>query len=254
MTLKFFSEIEEHLAAGKSGVLLTVIAVDFSEETADLRPGDKVLISRDDIRASRKLDREIKDFLINKVGDIDKFYSSGLESYQLSSGNRLEVFLEPLEQKPRLLVFGAGHVAQELARIAALVDFRIEVIDERKEFACQENFPRAAGIHCQSFSDFLEDYQVRSGDYLVIVTRGHQYDYEVLKSVVRENWAYLGMIGSQRKVKLIFSELEQELAIKRERIDEIDAPIGIDIGSETPAEIAVSITASLIKTRRLKHG
>ncbi len=254
MTLKFFSKIEEHLAAGKSGVLLTVIAADFLEETSDLQPGDKVILFRDEIQSNRRLKREVKDFLRNKLGDIDEFFSPGLESYQLPSGDRLEVFLEPLEQKPRLFIFGAGHVAQELARMADLVDFRVKVIDERKEFACRENFPRAEGIHSQPFAEFLRDYQARSGDYLVIVTRGHQYDYEVLKSVVREDWSYLGMIGSQRKVDLIFSELEQEIDLSRERIAKIDAPIGIEIGSETPAEIAVSITASLIKTRRLTHG
>ncbi len=254
MTIKFFSEIDEHLALGKTGVLLTVITSDFSEEQAALRPGDKILISRDDIKTSRELNPEVKEFLINRAGDIDKLLSSGLESYQLPSGKRLEVFLEPLEQKPRLLIFGAGHVAQELARMAALVDFRVEVIDEREKFACRENFPRAAEVHCQPFAEFLEGYQACSTDYLVIVTRGHQHDYDVLKSVVREGWAYLGMIGSRRKVELIFSELKQELALPQESIDKIDAPIGIDIGSETPAEIAVSITASLIKTRRLKHG
>ncbi len=254
MNLKFFSVIEEHLAAGKSGVLLTVIAVDFPEETADLQPGDKVIISRDEIRASRKLKRKVKEFLKNKIGDIDEFFSPCLESYRLPSGDQLEVFLEPLELKPRLLIFGAGHVARELARMAVLVDFRVEVIDDRKEFACRENFPGAEEIHCQPFAGFLRDYQARSGDYLVIVTRGHQYDYEVLKSVVREDWSYLGMIGSRRKVDLIFSELEQKIDISRERIAKIDAPIGIEIGSETPAEIAVSIIANLIKTRRLTHG
>lgn len=164
-------------------------------------------------------------------------------------GGEVEVFVHPVLPVAKLLVLGAGYVGQAVARLAGELDFRTTVVDDRVEFANRHNLPTADEIICDSFPRVLSRYRLTANTYVVIVTRGHRSDEECLKLVINSPGAYIGMIGSRRKIKLLFENLVEQ-GISREVLKTVHSPIGLDIGAETPAEIAISILAEIIQVRR----
>ncbi len=162
-----------------------------------------------------------------------------------------KLLLEPLRGKPTLYIFGGGHVSLDLARMASLVDFRVAVMDDRVEFANRERFPFAAQILHRPFDRATEGIILDDSAYVVIVTRGHMHDLDVLRQVVNSDARYVGMIGSKRKRELIYEQLRRE-GVDERRLESVYSPVGLSINAETPAEIAVSIVAELIQVRNEK--
>jgi xanthine dehydrogenase accessory factor len=158
------------------------------------------------------------------------------------------VVVEPLKVFSLLYVFGAGHVSQFISKIAKIVDFYVVVVDDREEFANRERFPEADEIVAEDFHRAFEKLQFTGQEFITIVTRGHQYDADVLLEAMKRPLKYIGMIGSRRKVKIIL-DFMRESGFSEEAIGKVHAPIGLAIGAETPQEIAVSIVAELIKVR-----
>lgn len=155
------------------------------------------------------------------------------------------------EPQPALVVCGAGHVATELVKIATCLDFYIKVVDDREEFANKERLPWADEVICDSF-DNLERHLEDSG-YYVVVTRGHKADLECVKIILSGSYHYLGMIGSKKKVRTTFESL-REAGYREAQIQTIHAPIGLSIGANTPAEIAVSILAEIIQEKNKTYN
>lgn len=172
---------------------------------------------------------------------------SGTFQLPLTGGGEIEVFLELHHPSPEMVIVGAGHVAQPLATMAALMGLRVKVLDDRPDFATRERFPEAHELLQVDFSDPFADVPLHPWSHLVLVTRGHKYDYECLRKILQEDTLprYIGMIGSRRRVRATFDALLRE-GIPRERLEVVRAPIGMDIGGETPAEIAVSVAAEII--------
>lgn len=163
-------------------------------------------------------------------------------------------FVEPILSPATVFLFGAGHVSQQVALVAALVNFRTVVVDDRPEFANQERFPRADEISVPaSFEQAFEDLAINRDSYLVIVTRGHVHDKTVLARALRSNAGYVGMIGSRKKRNKIYEALLEE-GFTLQDLDRVHCPIGLNIGGETPEEIAVSIVAELIQERARRDG
>ena len=158
------------------------------------------------------------------------------------------VFLEPLQPRPTLLIAGAGHVGQALCHLGNWLDFDIAIVDDRADFASAERLPEADEIIIGDIATELQKYPITPLTYVVIVTRGHQHDESALHSVVESDAGYIGLIGSRRKIKLIFDDL-LEAGISKERLQRVYAPIGLDINSKTVPEIAVSIASQLIQIR-----
>ena len=158
------------------------------------------------------------------------------------------VFLEPLQPRPTLLIAGAGHVGQALCHLASWLDFDVVIVDDRADFAAAERLPEADKIIIGDIATELRNYPITPLTYVVIVTRGHQHDESALHSVVESDARYIGLIGSRRKIKLIFDDL-MEVGISKERLQQVYAPIGLDINSKTVPEIAVSIASQLIQVR-----
>lgn len=154
----------------------------------------------------------------------------------------------PVLPRCRLLIVGAGHVGEAVAKLAHDVDFDVWVLDDREKFACSERFPHAEKILVGDIGRVLKDFQSDANTYGLIVTRGHSHDEEALLQLVRKPFRYLGMIGSRRKIRLIFEDLMKE-GITADELGKVYAPLGIDIGSQTVPEIAVSIVAELIGHR-----
>ena len=158
------------------------------------------------------------------------------------------IFLEPLQPRPTLLIAGAGHVGQALCHLGSWLDFDITIIDDRTDFASTERLPEADEIIIGDIAEELRKYPINHLTYVVIVTRGHQHDESALHSVVESDAQYIGLIGSRRKIKLIFDDL-LEVGIPIEKLQRVYAPIGLDINSKTVPEIAVSIASQLIQVR-----
>jgi xanthine dehydrogenase accessory factor len=161
----------------------------------------------------------------------------------------LQGVIEPALSPTTVYFFGAGHVAQPSLHLAALTGFRTEIVDDRADFSNRERFPEADRIHViDDFSNACTDLALDATSFIVIFTRGHHHDRIVLAQALRTEAAYIGMIGSRRKRDAIFAALEKEGFTPSDLV-RVHSPIGLDIGAETPEEIAVSIVAELIQER-----
>lgn len=176
-------------------------------------------------------------------------------SYTRPEGT-VKVFVEALVQPSHLVIVGAGHIAVPLASIAAICDFEVTVLDDRPQYAHPARFPSAkqviAGPFRAELAKLRDQGKLDRHTYIVLVTRGHQYDVDSLLEVLDDPLAYIGMIGSKRRIRAVFDLLEQEQGIDPAKFDRIYAPVGLDIGARTPAEIAVCIMAEIINLMR--HG
>lgn len=150
----------------------------------------------------------------------------------------------------RLVIVGGGHVGCKVAELAAQVDFDVWVIDDREEYCNTARFPGATRLICGPMDEVLPRLEVDGDTFCIIVTRGHHHDETALFHLVNRPSRYLGMIGSKRKIRLIFDDLRRE-GISDETLARVRAPLGLDIGSQTVPEIAVSIVAELIARRNL---
>lgn len=168
-----------------------------------------------------------------------------------SSGSpRTEILFEPVIPRPLLLVAGAGHVGQAVAWQADAVGFEVVVFDDRKEFLAPDRFPRGMAVRCGVMEEEIDSFPIMDGTSVVIVTRGHQHDAQVLAACLDRPAAYIGMIGSRRKVAQMRKDLIESGRATAEAVDRVYAPIGLDIGAKTVPEIATSIVAQLIAVRR----
>ncbi len=164
-------------------------------------------------------------------------------------GQPWDVFIDVMVPAQELVIAGAGHIARPLCRMAALCGYRVTVVDDRPEFADPAYFPEAAEVVCRPFVEAFHLLQAGPRTHVVLVTRGHKHDEECLRALLGKAPAYLGMIGSRRRTGAVFQELEAE-GVDPAWLDRVHAPIGIDLGAETPEEIAVAILAEMIAVRR----
>ena len=167
----------------------------------------------------------------------------------LVCGGQMDIHIDPLAPTPRLYVIGAGHVGHHLARVAHDSGFRVHVVDDREKFANHERFPAAEEIVVAPIPEWLHGADIPASAYVAVVTRGHQHDLEALRALAARDLRYLGLIGSRAKVARIYDALAAE-GMPAECLERIRAPIGLEIGAVTPAEIAISIVAELIAVRR----
>ncbi len=158
--------------------------------------------------------------------------------------------MEPYFPSPRLIVFGAGHIAKPLAEFGAKTGFLVTVIDDRPSFANIGRFPEAENVICESFDKCFDQIKLNMSAFAVIVTRGHRHDIDCLRQVLKYNTAYTGMIGSKRRVRGVREHLLAE-GYDPQKVASVNAPIGLDIGAVTPEEIAISIIAQVISFKRL---
>jgi xanthine dehydrogenase accessory factor len=162
-------------------------------------------------------------------------------------GGRMEVFVEPIVGSARLIMFGAGHVAQATARLAALLNFRVTVVDEREELNSAERFPEATRL-CAAPDEALRELAPSADDWLLVVTHDHTLDQAALEAALAHPHRYIGMIGSRRKVLRIYERMRQRRGALE--LSRVYAPVGLDIGAVGPEEIAVSVAAELVALRR----
>ncbi len=239
-TQQYFESMLELLSAGNGG--LELIAID-SDNRFGLELCARLLFGKDGqlvaMLRTGPLPDELAAVVAGKRGRHKPWDEAG-------------VAFVPISARCRLVLIGAGHIAQAVAELAAKVEFDVWVVDDRSEFACQERFPTAKRIVLEEIGEATRSLQTDARTYCVIVTRGHRHDELALLNLVRKPLDYLGMIGSKRKVRLIFLDL-LAAGIEPELLERVHAPIGLDIGAHTVPEIAVSIVAELIEHRNVGH-
>jgi xanthine dehydrogenase accessory factor len=169
--------------------------------------------------------------------------------YAGPSGSVAEVFFDPFLPRPELIIVGAGHIAVPLANLAHALDFEVTVIDDRASFANKERFPQARQILVGGAEVSLGSLKITPRSHLVLVTRAHSHDVEALRAVITSDAAYIGMIGSQRRVWAVYKLLHDE-GVPAEQLLRVRAPIGLDLGGNTPAEIALCIMSEIVLLRR----
>ncbi|MDD4169582.1 MAG: XdhC family protein [Desulfotomaculaceae bacterium] len=164
----------------------------------------------------------------------------------------LELLFEPGILAPQMLILGGGHIALPLVKMASILGYNITVVDDRPSFANSTRFPEVGRIICANFANFLKELETDRNTFIVIITRGHQHDLDCLREVINKPAAYIGMIGSKRKTGAILTQLKAE-GIPAELLEEVYSPIGLNIGAETPEEIALSILAEIVNIWRCEN-
>ncbi len=170
-----------------------------------------------------------------------------------SASGGYQVMLETHEPPDTLLIVGGGHIGKALATIGDLCGFSVVVVDDRPEYANAERFPEADRVICADFAEALREFPIDPSTYVVTVTRGHRQDEMALRQVAESPAAYVGMIGSRRRVGAVLQHLIDD-GLDPEAVARVHTPIGLDIGAETPEEIAVAIMAEVIQARRGGSG
>lgn len=242
--MRFYSELKKMADRGKKAALVTVLDC----ETERKLVGKKILVGQNEIigdNISVDLKATLKPFLDE---EIERGRNTIMEINTMQAG-RLTLFLQLFSPQPRLIILGGGHVGAALCRIAANLDFEIILIDDRPSFAGRSAHPHAHLLICDQFETALDQIKPSGNDYMVIVTRGHRHDQICLEKALSREAAYIGMIGSKKRVLAQMEDLAGK-GYPREDLARVHAPIGLSIGAVSEAEIAISILAEIIQVRR----
>ena len=244
-----FQELVQSLDKRQPGVLVTRL-----EKTKEY-PGQ---ISRSWMEKNEIFGEEAERQDMPLREEIKKAFSTGkplfLSGHEVTDEERKDVYLEPQFPLSHLVIAGAGHVGQAVAHIGHLLDFEITVIDDRPEFANKDIVPEADHIFVDDIGKAIEGMPKTADTYFVIVTRGHSHDADALKACIKSDVAYIGMIGSGRKIALMREKFIDKGWATASQFDRVYTPIGIDIQSKTVQEIAVSIAAELVQVRNQGQG
>ncbi len=181
-------------------------------------------------------------------GEPHRLLSYNLQAIGMTCGGVMDFFLEHIAPAPHLILFGAGHISQPTALFAAQAGFRVTVVDERPEWSTSDRFPRATIVQ-EPFPHFLETFTPQPNHFLVMVSQGHAHDKLILEHVIHGQQQYTGVIGSKQKAIKLWKELKAA-GISEKQWARVHCPMGLPIGGHTPPEIAISIVAQLIQTRR----
>ncbi|MDP2660494.1 MAG: XdhC/CoxI family protein [Dehalococcoidia bacterium] len=248
-----YSEIIEIIDQGGAAALATVVA---KEGTSPREVGSKLLVREDRSFTGSVGGGAVESAVLKASYEVilagePRLVRVGDEEGEASRCcGVLQVYIEPILGAPTLCVCGAGHVGQYVAQVGSMAGFRVMVADDREELTGREHFPQADEILVGPVPQILDGLVLGPHSYIVIV-RGHEQDHAILRWAVQTPARYIGMIGSEAKVKSVLDALEGE-GVGRDRLDQVRAPIGMRIGAETPQEIAVAIMAEVISARRRK--
>jgi xanthine dehydrogenase accessory factor len=251
-----FAAALEALEQGEDAALVTIVS---TQGSTPQRVGARMLVFADGRTIGTIGGGCYENDAAGKARDIIRSRTAAVVRYDLSNslaeenglicGGRMDVFIEPLDPSPRLIIVGAGHVSQHVAKLAADVGFRVHVVDDRGKFASRERFPSVDEVTVADIEAFFTSADLPAASYVVVVTRGHAHDLSAMRALAGRPLRYIGMIGSRAKVARIFDALSGD-GVSGEWLREVRAPIGLRIGAVTPEEIAVSIVAELIAVRR----
>ncbi len=242
MERNIYKSLLEKLDSGKRVVIATVLDISPCNSNSFQ---NKILLTQEDL------------LKYDKASNFDEIIYEK-SKYALETGNLQFIkvsedktyLIEPYFPEPNLIVLGGGHIAKPLVEFGAKAGFSVTVIDDRPSFANRPRFPEAENVICESFEKCFDLINLNESSFVVTVTRGHRHDMDCLRKILKYDTAYVGMIGSKRRVKGVMEQLLSE-GYPQEKLSKVNAPIGLEIGAVTPEEIAFSIIAQVIQYRRL---
>jgi xanthine dehydrogenase accessory factor len=248
---ELFRALAAIVESGGRGALATVVRTGGSTPQI---PGARLLLGPDGTRIGTVGGGAIEHAVIEalqtcvRTGRPELLVRDLARDLGMCCGGRMEIFVEPIEGAPRLIIVGAGHVGAAVSRFAREVGFRVVVVDERDELNDEAHLP-----HCERVllapRESVQAVAPTEHDYVLVTTHDHRLDEEALEAYARAPHGYLGLIGSQRKILKILARIEQRGPLPS--LERVYAPVGLDLGAVTPAEIAVAIVAELVA---LRHG
>jgi xanthine dehydrogenase accessory factor len=249
--------LDSAIRAQKAGEGLAIATV-IRSAAEGAEPGDRMLIWSE--RSEGYIEARLDEAIRSEGRAALETGRSGVRSFALETGKAVgmqggdvDIFFDVIARPPKLVIVGAGHIAVPLARLGSLLDFRVTVLDDRPEFATPERFPDAAEIIVGHYQETLASLPTDRDTYVVLVTRGHVHDTACLEVMLGRCPAYVGMIGSRSRVRTVMRHLAEN-GHPVGRLREVRAPIGLDLGAQTPAEIALSIMAEIVCVRRGGSG
>ena len=253
--LEIYEQLAELTAKGEPAVLATVIT---SRGSAPRRAGAKMLIGKDGTFTGTVGGGGVELQVLQKAAEIMNSGEPQIVHLDLSGkgdqatmicGGQMDVFLEPILPPDTLYLFGAGHISQSTTAMGKMLGFRTVVVDPRAEYNNADRFPDADLLIVKEYADAFPELNINENSYIIIYTPGHILDEQCLQFASGTKAKYIGMIGSKKKVKEVKERLLQK-GVPAAQLDRAHAPIGLEIGSETPQEIAISILAEIIKVKR----
>lgn len=253
------------IEAALDGAHPVAVATVTAPGAISLVPGAKLLVRSDGTTLGgidARLDAEIAALATSQLTELPRVtvqtlwvgLDGGIATRRSQAGeDAATVMVELFEAPARLIVVGGGHVGLAVATLGEFCGFSVAVLDDREEFANRERFPMAEFVFAGDPREGLAQLSLGPADYIVLVSRGHQLDEDGLRAVVGRGAAYVGMIGSRRRTQTVLAHLRDE-GVDPATLEAVHTPVGIDIGAETPEEIAVSILAEVIMERRGGSG
>ncbi|WP_228460316.1 XdhC family protein [Cytobacillus dafuensis] len=244
-----FNKITQSLEKREEIILIT-----FTEHSEQSLIGEKALVwPNGDFYTEAPLSPTIQSKIFQSCERLITRKRSGTFSFQWNETN-IECFAEYFPVPLHLIVAGAGHVCEPVAHVGKMLGFFVTVIDDRPDYANRDRFPDVDEVICESYMQYFKDLNLSDQTYVLLLTRGHKYDVLSLQELLKreEKAAYIGMIGSRRRISGVFEELKKDFPM--ESFDHLYTPVGLDIGAETPSEIAVSIMAEILKIKNQKSG
>ena len=237
----FYRDIMEALERGETTSVITVVE---PPSGSGIEPFSK-------LNLGKATDTELTEVDEALLASARERAAEGVSCWVQEDTPRCAYYLAVYAPPTTLLVVGGGHIGQSVATVATLVGFKVVVIDDREDFANRERFPDVAATYHGDYTSVIADLNVNSNWQIVIVTRGHKYDYEALSAALRTDANYIGVMGSRRKGVLLIKELIKQ-GYSEEDVERVRTPVGVDIGAVTPPEIALSIVTELlsIKSKR----
>jgi xanthine dehydrogenase accessory factor len=256
MNRDIFDAISELLRSGERGALITIVN---TVGSTPRKAGAKMLVTEDGRLIGTVGGGCVEADLVAYAKRVIRTGEPELHEIDLTAksadkndmlcGGKMKAFIDPIVAEEKLVIFGGGHISRALHDLAWRLGFRVVVTDDREQFANKERFPHASEILAESYERQFEHIQFDAATYIVIATRGHEYDELCLEKSLRQPCRYLAMVGSKTKVALFKARL-REKGFTEEELARVVCPAGLDIGAETPEEIALSIAAQMVAVRR----
>jgi len=249
--IDIYNEIEKIRNSGKKAALCIIVD---TQGSTPRKAGAKMIVFEDKkvigSVGGGNLEKEVIDKAYEAIEQNYpvKFTYELMKDLSMHCGGKAEVYIEPLIPMNKIVLFGAGHVGKAVAEFASRLGFHVTVYDERKETIDQLNIEGVTAIHDQ-YESALQDLIFDERTYIVVVTPQHAHDEKITAFCAKKPYAYLGMIGSKKKVAMAKERFREEFGLTQEEIDKINMPIGIPFAAQLPEEIAISIIAKIIDVK-----
>ena len=242
---------DELLKVQNEGAAAVVATVVKTGNYPDVTVGDKCFIRDGVVKVGNIRNKELLQAVLHEAEILREREECRQIALTLpGTDDKMEVFFEVVTAMRKVIIVGAGHLAIPLVKFAKILGFHITVLDDRVIYANRERFPEVDEILVGDMAETLRGIEITPQTYVVLITRGHQFDEPCLREVIHSPAKYIGMIGSKRRIKACFIRFRDEEGIPEELLKRVHAPIGLDIKAESPEEIALAIIAEMVKVRR----